>query len=520
MFRRMFLQTTLVLLIVTLAACSTAMQPAIDSNPNRSERAVESRAQPAALEEEPPATTNGTDQDLTLTYPIVDSGQTQCYNAAGIASTCPDKDEDRLGQDAQYQGNSPSYTDNGDGTISDNVSGLMWQQSPDRDGDGAITAADKLTYEQALAGAQTLTLGGHSDWRLPTIKELYSLILFDGSDPSGVQTKTTADLTPFIDTGYFDFAYGDSTAGERIIDAQYAANNLYSGDNGETMFGVNFADGRIKGYGLSLRGQEKTFFVIYVRGNPSYGNNDFVSANDASSVTDRASGLQWQRDDSGAGMNWADALAYCENLSLGGYDDWRLPNVKELQSIVDYSRAPDSSGSAAIDPQFNSSSITNEAGQADYPAYWSSTTHANTVNGHYAAYVTFGRALGYMNGAWIDIHGAGAQRSDPKTGDPANYPSGHGPQGDAIRINNYARCVRDDTISLSSPDNSRARPTMSVDVSTGNQIGEQPPNGEPPSGELAAPPESGAPQDAPQHPGPRENPPQGSPMQPPPPPQP
>lgn len=46
-------------------------------------------------------------------------------------------------------------------------------------------------------------------------------------------------------------------------------------------------------------------------------------------------------------------------------------------------------------------------------------------------------------GAWIDVHGAGCQRSDPKTGSPDDYPTGYGPQGDAIRIDNYVRCVRD-----------------------------------------------------------------------------
>jgi hypothetical protein len=42
----------------------------------------------------------------------------------------------------------------------------------------------------------------------------------------------------------------------------------------------------------------------------------------------------------------------------------------------------------------------------------------------------------------LDVHGAGAQRSDPKDGDPADYPNGHGPQGDVIRINNFVRAVR------------------------------------------------------------------------------
>jgi hypothetical protein len=79
----------------------------------------------------------------------------------------------------------------------------------------------------------------------------------------------------------------------------------------------------------------------------------------------------------------------------------------------------------------------------DYPFYWSSTTHAHFLGGSSAAYVSFGRGLGYMDWSWMDVHGAGAQRSDPKAGDPADYPTGHGPQGDAIRIYNFARVVRD-----------------------------------------------------------------------------
>jgi hypothetical protein len=57
-------------------------------------------------------------------------------------------------------------------------------------------------------------------------------------------------------------------------------------------------------------------------------------------------------------------------------------------------------------------------------------------------YISFGRAMGYFNSTWQDVHGAGAQRSDPKDGDPAAYPTGHGPQGDAIRIFNFVRPVR------------------------------------------------------------------------------
>ena len=151
------------------------------------------------------------------------------------------------------------------------------------------------------------------------------------------------------------------------------------------------------------------------------------------------------QDDSGVGMTWEEALKYAENFEFAGYSDWRLPDAKELQSLIDYTRAPETTNSAAIDPLFNCTQITNENGDADYSYYWSSTTHASwneNFPGRSAVYLSFGRAMGYINNQWIDIHGAGAQRSDPKTGDPDDYPIGFGPQGDAIRIYNYVRLVR------------------------------------------------------------------------------
>ena len=51
-----------------------------------------------------------------------------------------------------------------------------------------------------------------------------------------------------------------------------------------------------------------------------------------------------------------------------------------------------------------------------------------------------GRGAGEYH--YVDVHGAGAQRSDPKAGDPGMFPHGRGPQGDVIRIYNYVRCVR------------------------------------------------------------------------------
>ncbi|MBW8190174.1 DUF1566 domain-containing protein [Neiella marina] len=386
---------------------------------------------------------------------VVDTGQLLCFDNTNEI-TCPNQDESFYGQDAQQLGLTFDLQLNGDGTVTDYNTGLMWQQSPDQNGDGVIDINDKLTYEQAT-DQLPLSYAGYDDWRLPTIKELYSLMDFRGTDPSGYDGTDTSNLIAFIDRDYFDFAYGDTAAEERLIDAQFASSTLYvdetanGGDSilgGGTLFGVNFADGRIKGYGLSLLGSDKDFYVIYVRGESGYGENQLVDHNDGT-ITDLTTSLMWQQHDSGVGLNWHDALAYVQQqneASLLGYSDWRLPNAKELQSLVDYSRSPVTSNSPAIAAEFDSTAIINEAGELDYPFYWTSTTHKNWTDsaGGAAAYVAFGRCLGFdtNSDSWIDVHGAGCQRSDPKVGDPADYPQGHGPQGDAIRIFNYVRLVR------------------------------------------------------------------------------
>lgn len=398
------------------------------------------------------------DDEVTIigtTYPIVDTGQTDCYNGT-TAITAPEAGAAYYGQDAQHTGNQASYTVSGDGlTVLDNVTGLTWTKSPDWDGSGTIDADDKFSYAAALAYVDTLNAanyGGYSDWRVPSTKELYSLIDYRGTDPATDATDTSG-LVPFIDDEVFDFAYGDTSAGERVIDSQWAVSTLYVGkvmNNQVAVFGVNFADGRIKGYGIgtTAQGTNKTFYARFCRGNSAYGVNDFTNNGDGT-ITDSATGLMWMQADSGAEMNWEDALAYAQTKngeSYLGYSDWRLPNAKELQSLVDYTRSPDTTSSAAIDPLFSCTAITDLAGQTNYPWYWSSTTFLrHDGSATFAVYVAFGEGLGSMDGTTvIDVHGAGCQRSDPKDGDAADYPLiGDGPQGDVIRVFNYVRLVRD-----------------------------------------------------------------------------
>ncbi len=360
-----------------------------------------------------------------LPYPIVDTAQDRCFSDTREIPF-PQQGQPWNGQDAQYTGLVPTYRDNGDGTVSDLNTGLMWVQQPDY--------AHKRPWREAQVGASTCRVGGYDDWRLPSIKELYSLIDFRGHS-----ARTPADSVPYLDTRAFAFAYGDPAVGDRLIDSQFASSTVYVGSDGRErggkVFGVNFADGRIKGYDLKARGKEKTFVALYVRGNPAYGQNNFLDNGDGT-VTDRATGLMWDKAGSSQPMTWQEALHYAENLELAGHHDWRLPNAKELQSIVDYTRAPDAPArrGPAIDPVFQT--------PAAQPWYWTSTTHLEGRTGTAAVYIAFGQATGIINGQVRDVHGAGAQRSDPKSGDPARYAGGRGPQGDEVRIFNYVRCVR------------------------------------------------------------------------------
>ena len=138
--------------------------------------------------------------------------------------------------------------------------------------------------------------------------------------PSGMRGDDTSGLVPFIDSNYVNFEYGNPDDGERIIDSQWATSTEYvnttMGGN-RTMFGVNFADGRIKGYPL----ENKTYFVIYVRGNTAYGINDFMDDGNGTG-TDNATGLMGNEQDRGhfaGGEDKGGTLTRGKALDVGGH---------------------------------------------------------------------------------------------------------------------------------------------------------------------------------------------------------
>lgn len=377
----------------------------------------------------------------TYIYQVPGTMQKQCSDNEK-AIPCPKQGERFYGQDAQFS-IPVSYKFLPDTLVYDNNTKLTWTQ-----------AYKDLSWEEAKTMATSLKLGGYSDWRIPTMKELYTLMNFDGMN--GYDAKTSI---PFIDMDFFYFSYPETQGGlnqkpgQRFMDVQFWSSNEYVGrtmHNDRTVFGGNFADGRIKGYPLFLphtsEEQPHRMYVRFVRGPVNYGEGTLIDNQDGT-ISDEGTRLMWQQVDDGKTRNWEAALSYCEHLNLANHADWRLPNAKELHTIVDYNSNPTVNNRPALREPLQSSNIESY--------YWTSTTliehMPNTKTGNYskAVYIAFGRAMGWMayppgssHRELIDVHGAGAQRSDPKSGDPEDYPQGFGPQGDDIRIYNYVRCVR------------------------------------------------------------------------------
>ncbi len=193
--------------------------------------------------------------------------------------------------------NSMSYADNGNGTVTDKVTGLMWQKQDN---------GTPLNWFSAMPYCAGLDLGGSKDWRLPSAGELQGIVNFGRFFPA-----ITAEVFPSTQSAsYFSStSYTPSPSFAWLIPF-YDATSLW---------GYKSAPG----YARCVR----------------QGTQSASSFNDNGdgTVTDNVTGNMWQQYDDTRARDWGSAVRYCAGLFLGGQAGWRLPTIKELNSISDLS---------------------------------------------------------------------------------------------------------------------------------------------------------------------------------------
>lgn len=250
---------------------------------------------------------------------LPDTGQTKHYT-------------ETPGEDSFYAINPPSYKDNGDGTVTDLVTGLQWQQA-----DGG-----EKPWDVSVGYCKALDLAGKTDWRLPYVQELFTILNHESGFPA---------LAPVFTKSNAQYWWA---AEERVGNSEYAwATNAGGGAGAHPKKETVSSGGEKRYHARCVRGAEL--------GNP--GDAHYTDHADGT-VTDNRTGLVWQKSEGLSAATWEEALVYAKELSFAGHNDWRLPNVKELESLsTPYAVRP------TIDADF-------------FPAtpsalYWTSTSLAN-----------------------------------------------------------------------------------------------------------------------------------------------
>ncbi len=339
--------------------------------------------------------------DIGCGISLPQTGQSKCYDTEGTAIACSG-----TGQDGEIHAGvtwpNPRFS-GGIGAeadcVIDNLTGSMWP----KDGNYAMTSGydtdGKMTWNNAIAYANNLTLCGYTDWRLPNLNELESLVNADVPDIAAwlnntqgftnVQSNDYWSSTTYVfetnkawsislnNGGYLNNGIKNS--------ASYYVLPVRSGQNGnpDPLYPANiWKTGQTKCYNASGTaitctgtGQDGEIQAGVTWPNPRFTDNG------NSAVTDNLTGLIWTKDaktpgpsacTSGIYKTWQAALDHVKCLNTNSYldyTDWRLPNRKELRNLIDYSK----SGIALP----TGHPFTN----VELVFYWSSTTFAGSIDG-------------------------------------------------------------------------------------------------------------------------------------------
>ena len=299
----------------------------------------------------------------------------------------------RLNSDGSEYSGSGDYGTDPWSCVLDNVTGLIWEVKTndntlrDRDegftwynsstADGTPSDQDTGDFVDYVNGNAEVNSGnglcGQTNWRLPTVQELV-----------GISDFSTYE--PVVDTSYFPNSRTGAYEWSWTADLNSDTENL---SNFAWLY--NYYIGSIRSGGNSLGATSNSFYVRLVSSSEAVKSyfNDYSSDggrytdHEDGTVSDNRTGLMWMKciygqahnlsDNScggtgaGAGGTWQEAFAKAAAINEGvgtfGYTDWRLPNMKELLSLVDLS---------SFQPPINQAIFPNTDGQSQ----WTSTLSA------------------------------------------------------------------------------------------------------------------------------------------------
>jgi len=257
--------------------------------------------------------------------------------------------------------------------IRDKVTGLVWESKDEKDGrqnpdnlhdsdnlyawydsnsatnggyPGKEPAIHRKNTEEYINELNKNRFGGFNDWRLPTINEIISLSSYD-SDPK-------------ISRSYFP----------NTQDGPYWTSDSYNYlNNNMCAWALDFKCGNT----VYLSKDDEGYYARAVRGTRALLDAaDRFKDNGDGTVTDKAYGLMWEKSPVPKFKKWDEALTYCDNLKLANYNDWRIPSVKELQSLADYKKnAPPAINKNlfSLDAPYFYWTATTEDGSIPYQSY-------------------------------------------------------------------------------------------------------------------------------------------------------
>ncbi|MBI5740870.1 MAG: DUF1566 domain-containing protein [Nitrospirae bacterium] len=329
---------------------------------------------------------------LAGTVQLPQTGQTTCYDSAGVEIVCAG-----TGQDGDIRAgvawpeprfvvtycnasapcadqSSDCDADPSTDVMTDNLTGLMWPRN------GSLSGG---YWNQAIDYANALTLCGYSDWSLPNVNELESLVNLDMPNISNWLNSQ----------GFYNvhsYYYWSSTSHAEYTSYAWIVAMWSGGGLGSD--GKDFGDGYYvwpvrsgqgggsSGYSEIWKTGQTTSYRAGDDGDLERGaawpDPRFTVNGDC--VTDTLTGLMWSRNANLAGlMIWNSALEFANNSTLCGYSDWRLPNRKEHRSLIDYSNfnpvLPDSHPFANVQSSYywTSSTFVYETNRSWIIAMWS-----------------------------------------------------------------------------------------------------------------------------------------------------